>query len=236
MIDLTDAVHGSGDWTAPAGRWHVDLHTARPLADATGSRRNYLDLLDDEAVELFMDIVPGEYLRRFPWAVGGVLRGFADDEPFLASADAGWGQPPWSPGLAGEIARLDGRAGLGITLSAVLDDLGEEGARLRGVFWRAVSNRFSAAYYQRVGKWMGDHGLDLVSNPLWDEYGPAEQIKSTGNLNSAHQWAQIPGTDLIFDHYQRGFHRILPRWPASSAHQRDGNASIWRPWEVRDGA
>ncbi|MEU9185716.1 glycosyl hydrolase [Streptomyces sp. NPDC048484] len=219
MIDLTDAAHGTGRWTAPAGRWQVDLHISRPLVDATGSRRNYLDLLDDEAVDLFLDIVPGEYLRRFPWAVGGVLRGFADDEPFLASADAGWGQPPWSPSLPGEISKLEAKAGLGIVLSAVLDDLGEEGDRLRGVFWRAVSNRFSAAYHQRFGTWMGERGLDLISNPLWDEYGPAEQIKSTGNLHTAHQWAQIPGTDLIFDHYQRGYHRILPRWPASSAHQ-----------------
>ncbi|WP_329066764.1 glycosylhydrolase-like jelly roll fold domain-containing protein [Streptomyces sp. NBC_01429] len=219
MIDLTAAVHADGVWTAPAGRWQVDLHTSRPLADATGSRRNYLDLLDDEAVDLFMDIVPGEYLRRFPWAVGGVLRGFADDEPFVASADAGWGLPPWSPSLPAEIGGLAPKAGLGIVLSAVLDDLGDEGDRLRGVFWRAVSNRFSAAYYQRLGAWMGERGLDVISNPLWDEYGPSEQVKSTGNLNTAHQWAQVPGTDLIFDHYQRGYHRILPRWPASAAHQ-----------------
>ncbi|MEW1722312.1 glycosyl hydrolase [Streptomyces sp. NPDC093109] len=251
MIDLTAAVHagggggdgggGDGVWTAPAGRWQVDIHTARPLADATGSRRNYLDLLDDEAVDLFLDIVPGEYVRRFPWAVGGVLRGFADDEPFVASADAGWGQPPWSPSLQQEIGRLTpdrptpdrptpdrptpdrptpkAGLGLGIVLSAVLDDLGDTGNRLRGIFWRAVSNRFSAAYYQRLGAWTGERGLDVISNPLWDEYGPAEQVRSTGNLNTAHQWAQIPGTDLIFDHYQRGYHRILPRWPASAAHQ-----------------
>ncbi|WP_326809791.1 glycosyl hydrolase [Streptomyces scopuliridis] len=219
MIDLTDAVKGDGNWTAPAGRWQVDTYTSRPLADATGSRRDYLDLLDDEAVDLFMDTVPGEYLRRFPWAVGGVLRGFADDEPFIASADAGWGKPPWSPSLAAEVGELNAEAGLGIVLTAVHDDLGGAGDRLRGVFWRAVSNRFAAAYYRRVGTWMGERGLELVSNPLWDEYGPAEQIKSTGNLNTAHQWAQVPGTDLIFDHMQREYHRILPRWPASAAHQ-----------------
>ncbi|MEV7403057.1 glycosyl hydrolase [Streptomyces sp. NPDC091267] len=219
MIDLTDAASGGGTWTAPAGQWQVDVFTSRPLAETGGSRRNYLDLLDDEAVGLFMDIVPGEYVRRFPWAVGGVLLGFADDEPFVASADAEWGQVPWSPSLAGEVRRLGGKAGLGIVLSAVHDDLGEQGRALRGVYWRAVSNRFSSAYYKGISTWIGDHGLDLISNPLWDEYGPAEQIRSTGNLNTAHQWAQVPGTDLIADHYQKGYHRILPRWPASAAHQ-----------------
>ncbi|WP_433892455.1 glycosyl hydrolase [Streptomyces sp. CA-111067] len=219
MIDLTGTVRAGGTWTAPAGTWQVDVFTSRLLADSDGSRRNYLDLLDDEAVGLFMDIVPGEYVRRFPWAVGHVLLGFADDEPFVASADAEWAQVPWSASLEDEVRRVGGAAGLGVVLSAVHDDLGEQGRDLRGVFWRAVSNRFSAAYYKGVGNWMGDHGLDLISNPLWDEYGPAEQIKSTGNLNTAHQWAQVPGTDLISDQYQRGYHRILPRWPASAAHQ-----------------
>lgn len=219
MIDLTDTARSGGTWTAPAGQWQVDVFTSRPLVESGGSRRNYLDLLDDEAVGLFMDIVPGEYVRRFPWAVGRVLLGFADDEPFVASADAEWAQVPWSPSLAGEVRRLGGKTGLGIVLSAVHDDLGEQGHALRGVFWRAVSNRFSSAYYKGVGTWMGDHGLDLISNPLWDEYGPAEQLRSTGNLNTAHQWAQVPGTDLIADHYQKGYHRILPRWPASAAHQ-----------------
>ncbi|MFF1922043.1 glycosyl hydrolase [Streptomyces sp. NPDC058221] len=219
MIDLTDAARNGGTWTAPAGQWQVDVFTSRLLADTGGSRRNYLDLLDDEAVGLFMDMVPGEYVRRFPWAVGRVLLGFADDEPFIVSADAEWGQVPWSASLAGEVRRLGGKAGLGIVLSAVHDDLGEQGRALRGVFWRAVSNRFSSAYYKGISTWMGDHGLDLISNPLWDEYGPAEQLRSTGNLNTAHQWAQVPGTDLIADHYQKGYHRILPRGPASAAHQ-----------------
>lgn len=220
MIDLTEAVQGSGVWQAPAGKWQVDVYSLRLLADASGPWRNYLDLLDDEAVKLYLDIVPGEYVRRFGWAVGNVLRGFADDEPFVASADAAWARVPWSPSLPGEIKKLSPKAGVGVVLSAVHDDLGDDGGELRGVFWRAVSNRFADAYYRGMGTWTGEHGLQVISNPLWDEYGPAEQIRSTGNLNTAHQWVQIPGTDLIFDHYQRGYHRILPRWPASTAHQR----------------
>ncbi|WP_329371954.1 glycosyl hydrolase [Streptomyces sp. NBC_00669] len=257
-VELTGSVGAGAVWTVPEGRWQLDVFSVRTLADSGGSRRDYLDLMDDEAVGLFMDAVPGEYVRRFPWAVGGVLRGFADDEPFVASASAEWAQVPWSPTLAAEIDRLAGElardaaagagssghggtgrggtghgsgkaagkdggkprpAGLGTVLSAVFTDLGEHGGELRGLFWRAVSNRFSDAYYKGIGTWTGRHGLELISNPLWDEYGPAEQIKSTGNLNTAHQWAQVPGTDLISDQFQRGYYRTLPRWPASAAHQ-----------------
>jgi hypothetical protein len=217
LVDLTKQARAGETWTPPAGRWQLDLFTVRPLSTPTGSGRAYLDLLDDEAVRLFLDAVPGEYLRRFPWAAKAVLRGFADDEPYLASAHGPFDTVPWSPTLDAELGRLGTSAG--IALTAVHDDLGTDGLRLRGLFWRAVSNRFAAAYYRTQGRWMADHGLKLISNPLWDEYGPGEQLQSSGNLNANNQWAQVPGTDLIFDHYQRGYHRTLSRFPASTAHQ-----------------
>ncbi|MET0235395.1 MAG: glycosyl hydrolase [Kibdelosporangium sp.] len=217
IVDLTELARVNGMWDAPAGQWQVDLFTVRPLVQGGGPRYNYLDLLDDEAVTLFLDAVPGEYLRRFPWAAGGVLRGFADDEPFLASADGPFNTVPWSGSLDGELARLGAKPG--VALTTVHDDLGPDGLRLRGLFWRAVSNRFASAYYKRQGEWMTRHGVQFISNPLWDEYGPGEQLRSSGNMNTTNQWAQVPGTDLIFDHYQLGYHRTLSRWPASTAHQ-----------------
>jgi hypothetical protein len=218
LVDLTAQARAGGTWTPPAGSWRLDLFTVRDLSTPTGTGRAYLDLLDDEAVRLFVDAVPGEYVRRFPWAPGAVLRGFADDEPYLASADGPFTTVPWSPTLDAELHALG--TSPGIALTAVHDaGLGNAGLRLRGVFWRAVSNRFAAAYYRTQGKWLAGHGLKLISNPLWDEYGPGEQLRSSGNLNTNNQWAQVPGTDLIFDHYQRGYHRTLSRWPASTAHQ-----------------
>ncbi|MEU6642795.1 glycosylhydrolase-like jelly roll fold domain-containing protein [Saccharomonospora sp. NPDC046836] len=217
LVDLTEIARAGGMWTVPDGQWRVDLFPLRELAQGGGFGRNYLDLLDDEAVRQFLDIVPGEYLRRFPWAVGSVLRGFADDEPFIASARAHFNTVPWSPSLDDELDRLRTRPG--IALTAVHEDLGADGLRLRGVFWRAVSDRFAAAYHRRQGEWVAQRGLKFISNPLWDEYGPGEQVRSAGNLNTTNQWSQVPGTDLIFDHYQRGYHRTLPRWPASTAHQ-----------------
>jgi hypothetical protein len=215
--DLTSIAEAGDPWDAPAGTWQVDVFTTRALVDDGGFRRYYLDLLDDEAVGLFLDIVPGEYLRRFPWAAGRVLRGFADDEPFLASAAAHFNTIPWSASLTGELGRLG--TSPAVALSAVHDDLGTAGRRLSGTFWRAVSNRYAAAYYKQQGQWMEKRRIAFISNPLWDEFGPGEQLKSSGNLNSTHQWAQVPGTDLIFDHYQRGYYRTLSRWAASAAHQ-----------------
>ena len=199
----------------------MDVFTSRPLADAGGSRRNYLDLLDDEAVRLFMDIVPGEYLRRFPWAV----------EPGAASASPTTSRSspprtrtsapcPWSPSPgAASWPAWAATPAPGIVLSAVHDDLGSSGRPARALLAGGVQPVRRGLLHGSQGEWMAEHGVALISNPLWDEYGPAEQIRSTGNLNTRNQWAQVPGTDLVSDHYQRGYHRTLSRWPASAAHQ-----------------
>ncbi|MFD0460166.1 hypothetical protein ACFQ2H_38805 [Streptomyces violaceoruber] len=71
--------------------------------DSQGYSRSYVDLLDDEPVELFLDIVPGEYHRRFGHYFGTVVPGFWDDEPFFASAEAHFKRLPWSPALDGAL-------------------------------------------------------------------------------------------------------------------------------------
>ncbi|WP_433370739.1 glycosylhydrolase-like jelly roll fold domain-containing protein [Streptosporangium sp. CA-115845] len=219
LVDLTDHVTSGRTWQAPAGQWQVDTFAATPLADdnSWSFRRNYLDLLDDDAVARMLDAVPGEYHRRFPWAFGTVLRGFFDDEPFIASADAHFQQKPWSPSLHAALKNVGSTPG--VAYAAVFDDLGRDGRTERGRYWRAVSDRFGEAYYAQQARWMADHGVAYVSNPLWDEHGPAEQVASTGDMHKANQWAQVPGTDVVFDQYTAGGRTMLPRYAASAAHQ-----------------
>ena len=204
LVDLTTAAVGGGTWQAPAGTWTLDTFTAA----RTGG--TYLDLMSDEAVARFMDAVPGEYFRRFPDAFGSVIRGFWDDEPTLTGT-------PWSPSLPSALAKLGSTPGLALT--GVFDDLGRTGRTLRGDYWRAVSDRFAEAYYHQQATWMGDHHVGYISNPLHDEFGPAGQLDVSGDILKDNQWAQVPGTDVVFDQYSQGSRTMLPRWPASVAHQ-----------------
>src|SRR6266496_2278331 len=204
LIDLTKAATAGGTWQAPAGTWTLDTFTA---SSTSGS---YLDLMSDEAVARFMDAVPGEYYRHFPDAFGTVIRGFWDDEPTLTGT-------PWSPSLSDALARFGTTPGLALT--GVFDDLGRTGRTLRGDYWRAVSDRFAEAYYHQQATWMGQHNVGYISNPLHDEFGPAGQLDVSGDILKDNQWAQVPGTDVVFDQYSQGSRTMLPRWPASVAHQ-----------------
>ena len=217
VIDLTRQTTGDGTWSVPAGTWTIDTFSSRYL-DGDGG---YLDLLNPVATQQMMNIVPGEYYRRFPWAFGTVLKGFWDDEPYIASASAHFNTLDYSPGLAQQL-KTDGAA-LGPALTATFADLGRSGRVSRGHYWKAVSDLFAQSYYQQQGDWMAQHHVGFISNPLWDEYGPTEQVASTGDLSKDHQWAQVPGTDVIFDQYEPGGRTMLPRFPASAAHQNGQN-------------
>ena len=221
LIELTPRLDGAGrpTWAAPPGRWQVDLFGSMTLVDdSNGYTRAYLDLLSEDATDAFMDTVPAEYVRRFPWAMGSVVPGFWDDEPFIASADPhSFKRQPWSPTLTAELGKVGATPGKAFVSS--YDDLGRAGRILRGQYWQAVNNRFATAYYKREAAWMAAHGLKLISNPLLDELNPSRRMNSTGDLAKDNQWAQVPGTDMITGDYVLGEQSSLVRNAASVAHQ-----------------
>ncbi|MGW0009815.1 glycosylhydrolase-like jelly roll fold domain-containing protein [Streptomyces tendae] len=217
VVDLTDRLTGGHTWQVPAGEWQVDLFGGVLLADdSQGYSRSYVDLLDDEPVELFLDIVPGEYHRRFGRYFGTVVPGFWDDEPFFASAEAHFKRLPWSPALDRALRTVG--ATPGTAYAAAFDDLGRSGRIARGNYWKAVSDRFATAF-RKQAQWYEERGVALITNPLYDETAPAKRIASTGDLHKVNQWAQVPGGDIITAEYVTGEPTMIPRNPVSVAHQ-----------------
>ncbi|SEF19859.1 alpha-L-rhamnosidase [Amycolatopsis pretoriensis] len=219
-VGTTAAVELKGDtWQVPAGTWQVDVYAQVLLRDdSSGYVRGYLDLLDPNATDAFLSIAPEEYARRFPWAMGTVVPGFWDDEPFIASAQPHpFKRLPSSPGLADAVRAAGGTPGVAYTAAA--DGLDAVADRAAGSYWRAVNNLFATSYYQREAAWMDRHGLKLITNPLLDEQSPQQRMNSTGDLAKDNQWAQVPGSDMITTDYTAGEQTTLGRNASSAAHQ-----------------
>ncbi|MEU0073006.1 glycosyl hydrolase [Streptomyces sp. NPDC006332] len=238
VIDLTRRLTGDGVWEVPAGRWQIDLFGGVPLTDdSQGYSRSYVDLLDDEPVRLFLDIVPGEYYRRFRRYFSTVIPGFWDDEPFFASAEAHFKRLPWSPTLDAALRAVGVEPG--VAYACAFDDLGRTGRVARGRYWQAVSNRF-ARYFRAQARWCEERGVELITNPLYDEAAPAKRVPTTGDLHKVNQWAQIPGGAIITAEYVPGQQTMLPRNPVSVAHQMGRERALMEMfgnmgWQVTPG-
>ncbi|MDT0611049.1 glycosylhydrolase-like jelly roll fold domain-containing protein [Streptomyces lancefieldiae] len=217
LVELTADLRAGRPWQVPAGRWQIDVFGGSALIDdSQGYSRGYVDLLDDEPVDLFLDMIPGEYHRRFARYFGNVIPGFWDDEPYFASAEAHFKRLPWSPALQDALRAVGVEPGT--AYACAFDDLGRDGRIARGRYWQAVSDRF-AAYFQKQSRWYGKRDVALVTNPLYDETSPSKRIASTGDLHKVHQWAQVPGGDIITAEYAAGEPTMIPRNPVSVAHQ-----------------
>ncbi|MET8572777.1 glycosylhydrolase-like jelly roll fold domain-containing protein [Streptomyces sp. NPDC004783] len=217
MVELTRDLRAGRSWKVPAGRWQIDVFGGSTLIDdSQGYSRSYVDLLDDEPVDLFLDMVPGEYHRRFGRYFGNVVPGFWDDEPYFASAEAHFKRLPWSPTLQDALHAVGVEPGT--AYASAFDDLGRDGRIARGRYWQAVSDRF-AVYFEKQSRWYEKRKVALVTNPLYDETSPSKRIASTGDLHKVHQWAQVPGGDIITAEYVAGEPTMIPRNPVSVAHQ-----------------
>ncbi|MDH2414399.1 glycosyl hydrolase [Nocardioides sp. CER19] len=217
LVELTPDLE-TGGWHVPAGRWQVDTYGKAVLTDdSSGYHRGYLDLLDPVATDRLFDTAQGEYVRRFGWAMGTVVPGFWDDEPFISSAEP-WPfkRLPWSSSLENLIEQAGSTPGVAYT--AAFEQLGRTGEQYSGAYWRAVNDAFATNYYQRQAEWMGQRGLQLITNPLLDETSPQQRMNSTGDLAKDNQYAQVPGTDMITGDYVPGQQTTLGRNAASSAH------------------
>ena len=125
---------------------------------------------------------------------------------------------PWSPSMEGELARGgrqpgDARCRPSTTTSAAT--AGACAAR-SGAGSRTASPRRTTS--ARAAGWIDTAS---ASSPTRCGTSTGRRSRSAAPATSTRSTSgrRCPGTDLVFDHFQLGYHRTLSRWPASTSHQ-----------------
>lgn len=139
-------------WTAPEGRWLVTAYWTEPAVAGHNTR---VDLLNPDAVALYIDLFYGEIERRFSRHFGKTLKlTIADHEGAYGS------QIAWTPALWKEFeARkgYDARSRLPLLSRQSSDPTAAQQFRID--YLDVISALYAESFSKQVNDWCARHGL-----------------------------------------------------------------------------
>ncbi len=167
----------------------------------------YVDLLDPEVTDKFIELVYEPYIKNEP-----EIEGFFTDEPQLTRLSG----IPWSNLLPDAFRNEYGEEFISIIPLLFFDEEGADSARIK--YWRLVAKLFSENFAKKIHEYTKKHkklftGHYLLEEPL------KEQITSSGAIMPSYRYLDIPGMDVLTLKKDPGTNIIAPYQVASVAHQ-----------------
>jgi len=182
----------------------VDLYISRPTSFSVTYRPGlrYTDLLDPEAVRLFISLTHQRYLRHLHDYLGITVLGFFTDEPGFYNNLFGCDPDtiPWTAGFAAHFLELKGYDLLP-HLGALWQPPAEQGldpeaARVRADFHDALADRYRTSYFEQLQQWCRANGLQLIGHLLGEE-DLLTTARSQGDYFRHFRHLDMAGVDLV---------------------------------------
>jgi len=186
----------------PSGTEAIDLYISRPTSFSVVYRpgMRYTDLLDPEAVRLFISLTHEQYLRRLHDWFGTTILGFFTDEPGFYNNLHGCdpGTIPWTPGFPGHFRE---RAGYDLLprLGALWqppDEGNAEAVRVRADYHDALADRYRSSFFAQLHDWCRANGLELIGHLLGEE-DLLTTARSQGDYFRHFRHMDQAGVDLV---------------------------------------
>jgi len=157
------------DWKAPAGNWTIVVYT--PVAAVEHGVR--VDLLNPAAVRVFIDLVYGEFARRFPQHLGSTIKFFVSDH------EGAYGAPlPFTPALWETFRE---RHGYDLRPFLPLADRpGPRTEQVRQDYLDTISHLYATAFVGQITEWCTRHGVQHGHSDV--EESLLTQALSTGDM------------------------------------------------------
>ena len=116
------------------------------------------DILNEKAVERFIELTHEQYDKRLHRYFGNTIIGFFTDEPSTVGRTS---RPffPWGNGIGEELAARGGNAA---ELMGLFN--GTENPTTR-IYREIVRDKLNTAYYKKLHDWCGAHGISLMGHP-----------------------------------------------------------------------
>lgn len=174
---------------------------------------SYVDLLNPEVVEKFLEVAYAPYVDRFKGDIGKCIPGVFTDEPNIESSrprlfgfqntipPRGSRIPtsalPWTENLVERFKCLNGYSILD-RLPELFFDVGDY-MKTRYDFWKTVTILFLEAFSRQIYDWCDRHGLKFTGHYLAED-SLLSQLICAGAVMPHYEYQHVPGIDHLGMH------------------------------------
>lgn len=153
----------------------------------------YPNILNPEAVSLFMSLTHEQYKARFGKYFGNVIVGIYTDEPSMGYGVSSGTRLPYYDELPEDYKARFG-SGLYDDLTACLTASGN--TQVLGRIFLLCSERMRACFSEKIGSWCRENGLILTGHLMGDET-PMRNLVFSGDALAQLSSFGMPGIDEI---------------------------------------
>lgn len=177
----------------------------------------YLDTLDADAVQSFINHGLEPYKKRFASHFGRQIPGVFTDEPQIYSqrTSSTTSTLPWTPRFPIEFRRRCGYDLIVNLPSLVLDT--DNSHQVRYDFWRTATQLFLENWCQPVSDWCDQNGL-LWTGHYWEHEFP--YFHKAGSFMAPLAYLHVPGVDLL------GGRTFTGKLPGDAIQSQMGNVQM----------
>ena len=170
-----------------------------PVGQAWYNGFSYVDLLNPQAVQAFLQTTHEAYAREFGGDFGKTIPGIFTDEPAYQSS-GGWNSPgvryvPWTNGFPEYFKTVNGYD-LIPYLPHLFLNISEDSQAYRYDFWRTITRRFVESYTRQVADWCHAKGLAYTGHYMAEDTLHS-QIQWIGSAMAHYPAMDIPGIDKL---------------------------------------
>lgn len=163
------------------------------------------DILNGEAVDLFIKLTHEEYHKRFSEYFGNTIIGIFTDEPSCVGRGDGWKFKPW---YKGALSDLTDRSGNPEELEALFKN---EENETTVIYRKLISEKINNTYYKKLSDWCEEHNVALMGHP------------AKSNDIDEEQYFHVPGQDVVLRRIgpetggTKGIDSVMPKCSADAA-------------------
>lgn len=217
VIDLTPNLSFEDviPWEVPPGVWRL-MYMVEKEADY------YIDAINPEATAEFLKRGYDPYLPAARAHMPNGMVGFYTDEPAMHYYVTGANNPiiPWTKDM---LRRFHARTGYNLRplLPHLFFDINNDSARVRYDFYNALTEFYSAAYYQQIHEWCQQHDVLFTGHLLYEEW-LRQMIRVEGNPFKHYRHMDVIGVDHLYPIIgtrDRPAEHVAMKLASSAAHQ-----------------